>query len=96
MPQRGPLRPFTKRQDEIAEGIRRGLSYKQIAAQLVNEETGRIGISPHTVAAQVKMMALLFDAFAADGELGQHLPPRTVILVYATYRHIERSQIAAD
>lgn len=78
MPRRGPHRPFTARQNQIADGILRGLSYKQIGHELA--------ISEHTVAAHVRMMAMLFDA---SGDLGEQLPPRTVILVYAAYRQLE-------
>lgn len=82
MPRRGPIRRFTPRQEQIADGILRGLTYKQIGSELA--------ISPHTVASHVKMMAMLFDAC---GELGEQLPPRTVVLVYAAYRDGARARV---
>ena len=79
MPRRGPIHPFTPRQEQIADGIRRGLTYKQIGRER--------GISPHTVAAHVKMMAVLFDACS---ELEERPSPKAMILVYAAHRSAVR------
>ncbi len=88
MPQRGPTRRFTARELEIAEGIRLGRTYEQIAATLFNHQTGKPGISPHTVAKLVERMAWLFDrhhefAFGEDG----HMEPREIVMIYAWYEH---------
>lgn len=90
MPHRGPIRPFTPRENEIAEGIRLGLSYAQIGAGLVNLRTGKRGISEHTVDAHVERMVRKFDLY---GELHERLPPRHIILVYAAERFLA-SQLA--
>jgi DNA-binding NarL/FixJ family response regulator len=85
MPDRGPIRPFNDRQNRIAEGIRRGLSYRQIGAEL--------GISEHTVADCVEKMAMLFDVY---NELNVSLPPRHIILVYAVYCYRRLESMATN
>lgn len=63
----GPIRPLTKRQRQIADGIGRGLSYAQIGAE--------IGLGASTVKQYVHTMALLFND-APD------LPPRWRIFMW--------------
>lgn len=70
----GPLRPLSARQREIAEGIADGLSYAEIGAKL--------GISPHTVSAHVRMLAAVFDV---DRELSRALAPRQVIYTWMMF-----------
>ena len=78
MPHRGPIRPFTPRQNEIAELVAAGFSYAQIGH--------RLGIKPSRVRNAIRDMALLFDAYGDfnDGELA----PRQIVLVYAIERRI--------
>lgn len=65
-----PIRPLTAREKQVAVRIARGLSYTEIAAEL--------DISPHTVRAQIRTMAMKFVLDPDD----QDLPPRHVILLY--------------
>ena len=48
-----PVRPFSKQQLRVIDGIRRGLSYKQIGAEM--------GITEYTVKDYVKKIALILD-----------------------------------
>lgn len=63
----GPIRALTCRQAQIAHGIGRNLSYREIGAEL--------RLSEQTVASYVKQMALIFDS--ADA-----FPPRQRIFVW--------------
>lgn len=65
----GPLRPLTRRQQQIADGIGRGLTNKQIAAELA--------VSVGTVKSMIAAMALLFD--------GGDLPARQRIFLWVRY-----------
>lgn len=68
-----PIRPFTKQQEKIAEGIAQSLSYAEIGASLVPK------ISAHTVQAHVRHMGLLLDE-------PKELPPRWRILFWVKCR----------
>lgn len=63
----GPTRPFTGQQQRVAHGIDRGLSYKEIAAEL--------GVSVRTVEGHVREMAHRLDE-------PRELPPRWRILFW--------------
>jgi len=63
----GPNRPLTARQRDIAEGIGRGLSYKEIACAY--------GGTEQSIRQRVKEMALLFPN-------PDDLPPRFLIYVW--------------
>jgi DNA-binding NarL/FixJ family response regulator len=65
------IRELTPRQQQIADGIRRGLSYAQIGVELTCSE--------HTVRAHVRAMANLIDA--DDGALS----PRERILMLVAH-----------
>lgn len=63
----GPIRALTRRQAEIAHGIGRGLSYREIGTELQLRE--------QTIAGYVKSMALIFDSI-------EDFPPRQRIFVW--------------
>jgi DNA-binding NarL/FixJ family response regulator len=56
---RGPTRPFTKRQAEIADAIYRGLTDAEIAGELSRGRSTPISL--HTVRAHIKSMGALLD-----------------------------------
>lgn len=82
------IRPFTRRQQQIADAIGRGLTYAEIAGELARLDGKRV--SPHTVRQHVRNMALMIDG--AD-----ELAPRWRI--YAYIKHLEwattREQVTA-
>jgi DNA-binding CsgD family transcriptional regulator len=55
----GPIRALTERQLQVADGIRRGLTYAEIAGEL-SRVTGK-PVSLETVRTHVRHMAMLFD-----------------------------------
>jgi hypothetical protein len=63
----GPIRALTRRQAEIAHGIGRNLSYREIGCEL--------GLREQTISGYVKAMALIFDSSDA-------FPPRQRIFVW--------------
>lgn len=63
----GPIRTLTRRQAEIAHGIGRNLSYREIGDEL--------GLREQSVRGYVKAMALIFDSRDA-------FPPRQRIFVW--------------
>lgn len=67
----GPIRPFTRRQREIAAQIHLGRSYAEIGAEL--------GISQHTVRAHVRLMGDLFPQLI-------DLPPRWRVYTWLEYQ----------
>lgn len=63
----GPIRALTQRQAEIAHGIGRGLSYREIGDELRLRE--------QTISGYVKAMALIFDS-------KEDVPPRMRIFLW--------------
>ena len=74
MPERGPSRPPTPQQMRIADGIERGLSYKEIGVEMQ--------ISASTVRTQVMLMAYTFDAYH---EWRERYTPREIIWKWMAY-----------
>jgi DNA-binding NarL/FixJ family response regulator len=69
----GPIRPLTKQQQRVCDGIYRGLTYAQIGAELGALE-GREPISVHTVRFHVVNIASLFTGMP-------YMDPRSRIYV---------------
>lgn len=69
----GPRKPLSEAQQRIANGIRRNLSYEEIAAEL-SKQLGR-PYSHHTVRQHVRQMAFLFDH-------PEDMAPRMMIYVW--------------
>lgn len=63
----GPIRDLTEAQTRVCGGIDRGLSYREIAAEL--------GVSENTVKAHIRAVANLIDE-------PSEFPPRTRILLW--------------
>ena len=74
-----PIRPFTKQQMRIAQGIDDELSYAEIGAEMK--------LSEHTVRQYVRDMALLLDE-------PQELPPRWRILFWIRHKKWEARKLA--
>jgi DNA-binding NarL/FixJ family response regulator len=55
----GPIRPLTKQQQRVCDGIYRGLTYAQIGAELGALE-GKESLSEHTVRAYLRDINRLF------------------------------------
>lgn len=75
-----PIRPLTGRQRAVVDGIRRELSYQEIAEEL--------DISVHTVRFHVREVANMLEEPV-------ELPPRWRIFMYAKQLEWERSHQAA-
>ncbi len=87
MPHRAPHRAFTARENRIADGIRRGLSYREIGGELAAANGRATPIAPETIRKEVITMAELFDRFH---EFRDELTPRQVVLVYAVERELQQ------
>ena len=77
MPHRGPRRPFNERQNQIADLVLDGLSYKEIG------DTLRPRLKAGTVRKEVERMAWVFDYFH---EMNGRSDPLLCVLRYAQHR----------
>jgi DNA-binding NarL/FixJ family response regulator len=74
----GPIRPLTKQQQRVCDGIYRGLTYAQIADELGALEN-RPPLSVHTVTFYVQQINTLFRGL-------ERLDPRSRIIIAMTER----------